>query len=205
MINLVDHVHLDLNAIEAQLQLDKKIVVGDFNGVERITGHFCDYLDSANSFVTLCATRDSNLLLWKSDSLLDYCRDNFNLNVRFTLSFDDLSQCTDIGELELWSTRNRFILHKSKEEINLTYYFTLLDSHQVTGELIVAPIIYFDGNPAFKIDSRDLEVLQQLFKMTPLVVEIKRNQIICFDKYHYQFAYSDDFYFIRVNNANRIN
>lgn len=205
MINLVDQAHLDLNAIAAQLQLDKTIVVGDFNAAERIKGHFCDYLDSANRFVTLCATRDSNLLLWNSDSLLDYCRDNSNLNVRFKVSFDDLSQCTDIGELEFWSARNRFILHKSKDEINVTYHFTLLDSHQVTGELIVAPIIYFSGNPGFKMDGFDPGVLQQLFKMKPLVVDIKKNQIICFDKYHYQLAYSDDFYFIRVNDENSIN
>lgn len=202
MISPVDHVHLDLNAIAAQLQLDKKIVVGDFNAVERVRGHFCDYLDSSKSFVTLCATKDSNLLVWKSDSLLDYCRDNSNLKVRFKLSFDDLSQFTDIDELELWSARNKFILHKSKEEINLTYCFTLFDSHEVTGELIVAPIIYFEGNPAFKIDSSPPIVLPPLLTMKPLVVEIKKNQIICFDKYHYQFAYNDDFNFIRVNNAN---
>lgn len=199
MINRIDQVHLDLNAIAAQLQLDKKIVVGEFNAVERVRGHFCDYLDSSNSLVTLCATKECYLLLWESNLLLDKCSDNFNLHVDFKLSLDDLSQYVDIGELELWSARNNFILHKSKDEIDVTYYFTLFNSHPVTGELTVSPIIYYEDNPAVKIDNYGTEVLQHLFKMTPLVVELKKNQIICFDKYHYQLAYSDDYYFIRVH------
>lgn len=199
MINRIDQVHLDLNAIAAQLQLDKKIVVADLNTGERIRGHFCDYLDSANSLVTLCATKECTLLLWESNLLLDKCSDNSNLHVTFKLSRDDLSQFVDIGELELWSARNNFVLHKSKEEINVMYYFTLFNSHPVTGELTVNPIIYFGGNPAFKIDNCCTEVLQHLLKMKPLVVKLKKNQVMCFDKYHYQLAYSDDFYFIRVH------
>jgi hypothetical protein len=205
MIERIGAANLDLQSIEASLRLDKKIVLGDFNRAERLKGHYCDYLDSLNEVVLLCATRDTTLFCWDSASLLHHCHKNSLFSVDFKCKGNELAQDIAPYELELWSSRNRFILRKAKEDIQLTYHFPLFNSHKLTGELQLAPLVYFQNHPEFILNGSESEILKQLVKIPPILVEIKSKQIICFDKYHYQFAYNDDLYFIRVNNANRIN
>ncbi|CAM2976580.1 hypothetical protein LEAN103870_11400 [Legionella anisa] len=202
MIKVLEKNHLELRSFEAAFSLEKQIVVGDFTAEERTPGHYIDYLDSTISYVTLCAKRDVNLTLWESHTLLEHCQDNFILNVHLKLSFDDLASCIETKQLESWCARNHIILHKARDEAHLTYYFNLFDTHQITGELMISPVLYFDKNPLFTLQA-DGDVVSQLLKTKPIVLEVKKNQIICFDKYHYQMAYCPDFNFIRVHDVHR--
>ncbi|MCW8400766.1 hypothetical protein OQJ26_18450 [Legionella sp. PATHC038] len=200
MIKVSENNDLEFPALEAALCLEKQIVVGTFTTEDRTLGHYIDYLDSAISYVTLCAKRDASLVLWDSSALVEHCADHFILNVHLKLSFDDVALFFDVKKLELWCAQNRITLHKTRDEAHLTNYFNLFDTHRITGELMVSPVLYFAKNPLVSLQA-DEELISRLFKLKPIVLAVKKNQIICFDKYHYQMAYHPDFNFIRVHDV----
>ncbi|MCW8410151.1 hypothetical protein OQJ13_14320 [Legionella sp. PATHC035] len=200
MIKFSEKNHLELRSLEAELRLEKQIVVGDFTAEGRTLGHSIHYLDSAISYVTLCAKRDASLVLWESSALVEHCVDHFILNVDLKLPFDDVAPFFDVKKLELWCARNRITLHKTRDEAHLTYYFNLFDTHRITGELMVSPVLYFAKNPCVSLEA-DEDLISRLFTAKPIVLAVKKNQLICFDKYHYQMAYHPDFNFIRVHDV----
>ncbi|WP_454782594.1 hypothetical protein [Legionella sp. WA2022007384] len=202
MIKILDKAHFELGTCEAELCLEKQIIVSDLPAGEATQGHFADYFDAATSYVTFCAEQDARLLLWESHALLERCQENFIVKVHFKLSAAELLLFGGAKGLEAWCVRNRMVLQKLRDEAHLTYYFTLFDAHKITGELLVSPVLYFDKNPAFTLQT-DVEVVSQFVMAKPIVLEIKKNQMICFDKYHYQMAYQPDFKFIRVHDVHR--
>ena len=139
-------------------------------------------------------------MLWNSHSLVDYCSDNLFFKVHFKLATDELSQCIE-EEMEPWCARNHIILRKSKEKSDFTCHFNLINAHKITGELLVAPVIFFINNPDFKLHCEQPAILNELVKMNSLSIKVKENQVVCFDKQHYQFSYADDLNFVRVSHA----
>ncbi|PWY57652.1 hypothetical protein DGG96_00725 [Legionella qingyii] len=202
MIKMLDKTHFELEAFAATMCLDKQIIVSDLQAGQGALGHHVDYFDSATSYVTLQAERDARFMLWESHALLEPCQDNFILNVHFKLSANELALFGGTKDLEAWCVRNRMVLHKLRDEAHLTYYFTLFDAHKITGELLVSPVLYFAKNPVFTLQAEE-EIVSQFVKAKPIVLEVKKNQIVCFDKYHYQMAYHPDFNFIRVHDVHR--
>jgi hypothetical protein len=202
MIKFLEKNHIDLRSLESVLCLNKQIIVGDYTEDKLIPGHYVDYLDSEISYVTLRTEKDTRLMLWENHTFLENCHDNFMLNVHLKLLTDNLIQFLEVKKLEAWCARNNITIHKSKDEAHLTYYFTLLDAHKITGELLISPLLYFANNPWFTLQT-DSDVLSQFFKVPPMVVDVKKDQMICFDKYHYQMAYQPDVNFIRVRDVHR--
>lgn len=202
MIKRSDSKHLDLRSFEAALSLEKLIVMGDFTAEQNTPGHCIDYLDTSRSYVTLHAQRDLSVTLWESQALLETCETNTIVKVYLKWSVGDLVSYTDLKQLEFWCARNDITLDKSKDEAKLTYYCNLFATHHITGELMVSPILYFANNPAVRLEA-DADVVFQLLNTKPIILEIKQNQIVCFDKYHYQWAYHPDLNFIRVHDAHR--
>ncbi|KTD02416.1 hypothetical protein Lgor_1708 [Fluoribacter gormanii] len=202
MIKILEKTHFELRTFEAALCLEKQIIVGDLQAVEGTKGHYVDYLDAATSYVTLCAERDARFMLWESGALLERCQENPILKVQFKLSADELLLFGGTKQLESWCVRNRMVLQKLRDEAHLSYYFSLFESHKITGELLVSPVLYFDKNPVFTLHAEE-DVVSQFVTAKPIVLEVKKNQMICFDKYHYQMGYHPDFNFIRVHDVHR--
>ncbi|KTC79101.1 hypothetical protein [Legionella cherrii] len=200
MIKVSEKNYLELRSLEAALRLEKQIVVGDFTSEERTLEHYISYLDSSISYVTLCAKRDASLVLWESSALVEHCANHFIVNANLKLSFDDVAPFFDVKKLELWCARNRITIHRTRDEAHLTYYFNLFDTHRITGELMVSPVLYFAENPWVRLQA-DEDLISRLLKVKPIVLAVKKNQLICFDKYHYQMAYHSDFNFIRVHDV----
>ncbi len=186
--------------LKTSLQLEKAICIGKYRDPLHSQGHFSDYLSGVQPFVAMRALKDSHLVLWDSNALIGYCSYNDALNVSFHV-FDDLMQDAAVMNMESWSGNNGFILRRSKSGCDVTYYFSLLHSHALTGELSVSPCFYFIENPNFYLSSEAQASIGDLLKAEPICLKVRENQILCFDKFHYQMQYNPDFSFVRVCNA----
>lgn len=193
MPQIIENANLSRREIKASLQLDKAICTSWYSNA--MSGHFSDYLDEGQTLVTLQAAKDSNLLLWDSSLLISHCAYNDPLKVNFHLNS---AQNAALINVESLSGNNGFILQKSRDRYDFTYYFSLLHSHALTGELLVSPSFYFMENPNFNLGPGTQASISELLKINPICLNIKKNQILCFDKFHYQMEYNEDFAFIRL-------
>ncbi|QMT59122.1 hypothetical protein [Legionella sp. PC997] len=202
MIKILNVTHFEPVTCEAALCLEKQIIVSEFQAGKGSKSHYIDYLDLTTSYVMLIAEQDAQFLLWESEALLEHCQENYIIKIHFKLSANELALFEGEKALESWCARNRMVLRKLKDEAHISYYFTLFDSHKITGELLVSPVLYFDKNPVFTLQTEE-DVVSRLVEVKPVVLEVKKNQLICFDKYHYQMMYHPDFNFIRVHDVHR--
>lgn len=194
---VIENASLNWHEIKASVQLDKAICMGKYHDGLHSPGHFSDYLSGMQSYVALRALKDSHLVLWDSSSLIAHCSFNDALNVSFHVS-DDLMQDAAVMNVESWSGNNGFILRRKKEGSDVTYYFSLLHSHALTGELSVSPCFYFIENPNFMLSTEAHSSISELLKTNSICLKIKENQVLCFDKFHYQMEYNPDFSFVRM-------
>lgn len=198
---LLENEHLSKQEIYQAVQLDKNIILDPYPAQEHHVGHYCDYLNRQFSLVNLVAKKDSQLVLWDSSNLLSECKNCHTISLQFHLTEDDLPLAINGTNAEAWSADNGCGLQNSEGLCDFSYHFLLLHTHAVTGELLLAPSLFFLENPSYYFINDSLECINELVRAKPSVIPVKQNQIICFDKYHYQFAYNPDFQFVRMTHA----
>ncbi|MBA2649313.1 MAG: hypothetical protein H0U75_06895 [Legionella sp.] len=194
-VKLFENHLLNWQEIKIPLQLNKDIFLGRYHDEHHLCGHFSDYLKGTQPYVALRAHKDTQLVLWDSSALIRHCLYNDALSVSFHMPLESKAE---VMKVETWQGNNGFILRKSKRGYDLTYYFSLLHSHAITGELSVSPCFYFIENELFTLSPDVYSHISELFKTKQIRLDIKKNQVLCFDKFHYQVQYNPDFSCIQL-------